>query len=71
MKKLKKSVKAIIISLSLVVVLAGSIFGVVLSSKKDGDQQNNQVTTPPAFELTQDQKELVESVKQNSPSEIK
>ena len=37
MKKLKKSIKAIIISICAVVVLAGSIVGVVLANKNKND----------------------------------
>ena len=71
MKKLKKSIKAIIISLCLVVVLAGSAVGVILSRDKNGAGNPDNGSSKPAYQLSEGQKSLFESINKNLNSEIK
>lgn len=76
MRRIRNSVKALIISICLVVVLAGSIVGVVLATrnkgKGDGDPTNptNPVTPAIKYELTEDQKALVESINKNASTSV-
>lgn len=68
MRRIKNSVKAIIVSLCLVVIFAGSIVGVVLSNKsKNGGNDNPGNTNPiESYELTEDQKKFAEAVNKNA-----
>lgn len=69
MRRIRNSVKAIIVSLCLVVIFAGSIVGVVLSNKnKPGNNDNPGGNTNPieSYELTEDQKKFAEAVNKNA-----
>lgn len=69
MRRIRNSVKAIIVSLCLVVIFAGSIVGVLLSNKNKGDNNNNPGgnTNPiESYELTEDQKKFAEAVNKNA-----
>lgn len=75
MRRIRNSVKALIVSLCLVVILAGSIVGVVLATRnkgKDGDPTNpsNPVEPGVKYELTEDQKALVESINKNASTSV-
>ena len=75
MRRIRNSVKALIVSLCLVVILAGSIIGVVLATRnkgKDGDPTNPNNPVEPGFkyELTEDQKALVESINKNTSTSV-
>lgn len=75
MRRIRNSVKALIVSLCLVVILAGSIIGVVLAARnkgKDGDPTNPNNPVEPGFkyELTEDQKALVESINKNASTSV-
>lgn len=75
MRRIRNSVKALIVSLCLVVILAGSIVGVVLATRnkgKDGDPTNpsNPVEPGIKYELTEDQKALVESINKNASTSV-
>ncbi len=72
MKRMRNSVKAIIVSICLIVVLAGSIVGVVLATRKKADNPNSNngggggggVSPVPGltYELTEEQKQLASSI---------
>lgn len=80
MKRIRNSVKAIIISICLVVVLAGSIIGVVLATRNKGDNgdpitPNNPLPTVPetppvVYELTEDQKKMVEAINKSANTTV-
>lgn len=77
MKRIRNSVKAIIISLCLVVVLAGSIVGVVLANNKNGGKGGNNNSgggnsggSLPQYELTEDQKVLADAVNKNANTSV-
>ncbi len=65
MKRMKNSVKAIIISICVAIVAASAIVGIVLLNKKNP----NPPAPEPSFNLTQDQKDMLSAITQDAKQE--
>lgn len=65
MKRMRNSVKAIIISICVAIVAASAIVGIVLLNKKDPTPPGPE----PSFNLTQDQKDMLSAITQDAKQE--